>query len=75
MSTNNPRILGILAAREYLLSCHPSRSMVAELDRLQFAAVRPQPCLIGMPALQPYVEKREEIESVLDSRPLPALAL
>jgi hypothetical protein len=71
---NNERLVGILAARNYLLSLHPRKMQVVALAELG-DEVAPPTSLYGMPALEPKPSPtRVALKNALD-RPLPVLSL
>jgi hypothetical protein len=69
IATNHPRIMGILAARDYLLSRNPSEDTVKELQELGTKRAR-KVCLLGMP-LQPRLSAPLNVLG----NPLPSISL
>jgi hypothetical protein len=65
---NHPRIVGILAAREYILSRHPAPETVQEIQELGTQRAH-QPCLHGI-----NLQVRLDIKNVLGN-PLPSISL
>jgi hypothetical protein len=71
---NNERLVGILAARNYLLSLRPCKMQVVVLAELGDDVAHPA-SLYGMPALEPKLSPtRVVLKNALD-RPLPVLSL
>ena len=70
LTTNHPRIVGILAARDYLLSRNPTPETVQEINNMGTKRAR-KVCLLGMP-LQPRLSA--PLLNVLGN-PLPSISL
>lgn len=69
IATNHPRIVGILAARDYLISRNPSEDTVKEIQELGTKRAR-KVCLLGMP-LQPRLSAPLNVLG----NPLPSISL
>jgi hypothetical protein len=69
IATNHPRIVGILAARDYLLSRNPTPETVQEINNMGTKRAR-NTCLLGMP-LQPRLSAPLNVLG----NPLPSISL